>query len=439
MTLELHVWGPAFGLPSIDAECLATVTYFAQTLSAADYLLVQSSPSAVPSHHLPALYNPSTVTWISGFDPIVTYLSTLQPPSYHHPDVTTLPSRVYADSQAYKALLTSSAAPLLALSLYVSSANYSETTRPAYSAILPFPLPWTEPLAVRAAMAARAAHLGMSSLDTDAEMERLEKEEREREAAGWVQIPKALRKAVGGQNSGVKGQLSPEMKRRIKLEGLAAEVFDVLGEVDLLEEEDGEEEEEEAKEGGARIKVTLETKCLAFAYLALMLLPEVPRPWLKEVLQKKYAGLCKFVLEYRRKTFPESGKVLPWADRESDPAVSACDSALSIVGRFVRAVVDDIPMLGREWSRWWALRQRRVAEENSTETQLVIRRSVGESERRLLLAGAGLTLLAINVAGLGIYWYRYRGLLGAPLQTWHRPLVGLGSFGAAGAMFAGLA
>lgn len=284
-------------------------------------------------------------------------------------------------------------------------------------------------------MAARAAHLGMSSLDTDAEMERLEKEEREREAAGWVQIPKALRKAIG-QNTGVKGQLSPEMKRRIKLEGLAAEVFDVLGEIDFLEEE---EEQGEEEEGRKRIKVTLETKCLAFAYLALMLLPDVPRPWLKEVLQRKYAGLCEFVVEYRKKTFPESGKVLPWADKETDPAVSAADSALSVVGRFVRAVVDDIPTLGREWTRWWSLRQRRVAEETSTESQqLVVRRSVGESERGLLLAGVGLTMMAVNVVGLGIYWYRYRGLLGAPLQTWHKPLVGLSSLGAAGAMFAGL-
>lgn len=437
MTLELHVWGPAFGLPSIDAECLATVTYFAQTLSAADYLLVQSSPSAVPYHHLPALYNPSTATWTSGFDPIVSYLSTLQPPSFHHPDVTTLPPRVHADSQAYKALLTSSAAPLLALSLYVSSANYAEITRPAYSAILPFPLPWTEPLAVRAAMAARAAHLGMSSLDTDAEMERLEKEEREREAAGWVQIPKALRKVVG-QNPGVKGQLSPEMKRRIKLEGLAAEVFDVLGEIDFLDESTEEEEDKEDDGNGRRRKVTLETKCLAFAYLALMLLPDVPRPWLKEVLQRKYAGLCKFVMEYRKKTSPGSGKMLSWAGRETDPAVSAADSALSVIGRFLRAVVDDIPTLGREWTRWWSLRQRRVAEETSTESQLVVRRSVGESERGLLLAGVGLTMMAVNVVGLGIYWYRYRGLLGAPLQTWHKPLVGLSSLGAAGAMFAGL-
>lgn len=52
MTLQLHVWGPAFGLPSIDAECLAAIAYVAQTLSPADYQLIQSSPSAVPTRTL---------------------------------------------------------------------------------------------------------------------------------------------------------------------------------------------------------------------------------------------------------------------------------------------------------------------------------------------------------------------------------------------------
>lgn len=27
MVLELHIWGPGFGLPSIDAQCLAAVAY----------------------------------------------------------------------------------------------------------------------------------------------------------------------------------------------------------------------------------------------------------------------------------------------------------------------------------------------------------------------------------------------------------------------------
>lgn len=32
MVLELHVWGPAFGLPSIEPECVATVAYCQQVI-----------------------------------------------------------------------------------------------------------------------------------------------------------------------------------------------------------------------------------------------------------------------------------------------------------------------------------------------------------------------------------------------------------------------
>lgn len=27
MVLELHIWGPAFGLPSLDPQCLAAIAY----------------------------------------------------------------------------------------------------------------------------------------------------------------------------------------------------------------------------------------------------------------------------------------------------------------------------------------------------------------------------------------------------------------------------
>lgn len=49
MVLRLHVWGPAFGLPSIDAECLATITYLAWALPTSEWELVATSPSAVPT------------------------------------------------------------------------------------------------------------------------------------------------------------------------------------------------------------------------------------------------------------------------------------------------------------------------------------------------------------------------------------------------------
>lgn len=47
MVLELHVWGPAFGLPSIDAQCLATIAYFTQTVPKTEWVLVASSDPAV--------------------------------------------------------------------------------------------------------------------------------------------------------------------------------------------------------------------------------------------------------------------------------------------------------------------------------------------------------------------------------------------------------
>lgn len=48
--LELHVWGSAFGLPSIDPECLAIVTYLRNSLPAADWRLIPSNdPSISPS------------------------------------------------------------------------------------------------------------------------------------------------------------------------------------------------------------------------------------------------------------------------------------------------------------------------------------------------------------------------------------------------------
>ncbi len=47
MVLELHVWGPAFSLPSIDAQCLATIAYFTQAVPKGQWVLVASSDPAL--------------------------------------------------------------------------------------------------------------------------------------------------------------------------------------------------------------------------------------------------------------------------------------------------------------------------------------------------------------------------------------------------------
>ena len=53
MVLELHVWGPAFGLPSIDPACIATVAYFNRIVPHGQWTLVadydsSSSPQGKP-------------------------------------------------------------------------------------------------------------------------------------------------------------------------------------------------------------------------------------------------------------------------------------------------------------------------------------------------------------------------------------------------------
>ncbi|KAK4100754.1 hypothetical protein N658DRAFT_472870 [Parathielavia hyrcaniae] len=420
MVLQLHVWGPAFGLPSLDAECLAAIALLAQTLGRADYQLIQSSPSAVPTQHLPTLHNPSTSTWTSGYRAIASHIQTHPPPtsrdssSSFSSSTSTPPPRkadaaAAADSTAYTAFLTAHAAPLLSLSLYVSSANYAAATRPAYSAVLPLPLPWTEPPAVRAAMARRAEHLGMSSLDTDAASASTAEEDggSKRSAMvgmeGWVDVPgaAAVRIRRSSKMAGVAGSLSPEQKRRIRLEGLAGEVLDVLGEVAW-----------EGQEVGAR--------CLAWGYLALMLLPDVPRPWLREIMEGRYSGLCEFVREFKAEVFPAGGE-LPWVEG------GETQSAIGVGARFARGVLAEVPVIAEQWTRWWAGRNRRqVMASKGPRTQ-------GGGDV-LLPLGAGLGLTAV---GAGVFFYRGLPPFGEAVQVWRKPVVTLSSFGAAGAMFSG--
>jgi sorting and assembly machinery component 37 len=73
MVLELHVWGPAFSLPSIEAQCLATIAYFSLAVPKDAWVLIASSdPSVSPTNELPAVKNGTT--WVSRFRNIVDYL-----------------------------------------------------------------------------------------------------------------------------------------------------------------------------------------------------------------------------------------------------------------------------------------------------------------------------------------------------------------------------
>ena len=54
MVLELHVWGPAFSLPSIEPECLAAIAYLRLLVPQDEWVLIAScddtlSPTSTPN------------------------------------------------------------------------------------------------------------------------------------------------------------------------------------------------------------------------------------------------------------------------------------------------------------------------------------------------------------------------------------------------------
>ncbi|KAJ2976327.1 hypothetical protein NUW58_g8114 [Xylaria curta] len=162
MSLQLHVWGPAFGLESIDAECLAIIAAFRHIFSSDEWSLIASNDTSLnPDHTLPALFHDGT--WIPGYENIVTFLvhhitSCANPLADNH-----LTPQQKADLLAYSSYLTTRGSGLVALSLYASPNAWVELTRPAYSALLPFPLTWTIPTAIRAAAIEKAESLGMAT------------------------------------------------------------------------------------------------------------------------------------------------------------------------------------------------------------------------------------------------------------------------------------
>jgi sorting and assembly machinery component 37 len=99
MSIELHVYGPGFSLPSIDPQCLSAIAYLSQAVPRGEWSLIASGDPAVsPTKELPALRHGSA--WIGGFTRIVEYLRSYNAEWDLDMD---LDARQKADSVAYVA------------------------------------------------------------------------------------------------------------------------------------------------------------------------------------------------------------------------------------------------------------------------------------------------------------------------------------------------
>ncbi|OAL56606.1 hypothetical protein IQ07DRAFT_554681 [Pyrenochaeta sp. DS3sAY3a] len=305
MVLELHIWGPAFGLPSIEPECIATVAYCQRVIPDGQWALVADhNPSVGSTESLPILFDDGVAT-ATGFEDIVSYLRNhLGIPNDLDADLT---SRQRTDRTAFIAFLQSTATPLIDLSLYVSAENYNTTTSSAYTAILPWYANYTVPPKRRELARTRTAHLGLSSLDVDTNA----KEDFTPGRGTASSEFEAAKRAAGipteghpntlsmGRGAGIGGLFGRQVyAARFTLDPLSNELLeplsDLLGKNNYL----------------LRGDHPSSLDCLAFGYLSLLYFPNMPQAWIKEAIETKHPRIVSY-LHRLRQDFFKSEEIKP--------------------------------------------------------------------------------------------------------------------------------
>ena len=272
--MQLHVLGPAFGLPSIDAECVAAVAIF-QLRTPEGWRLILTHDL---SRRLPFLVDGDEC--VEGFKDIASYLSNKSTSTS-----SDLDQKQRADSTAISSFIESHAQTLLDISLFVSSDNYT-TTRSAFTKILPWYENYIIPPRRRAEARTRTEHLGISSIDVDDVHEDLINRPSSLDV-GKEQSFEAESKQRASlllpRRNTVRSLLRrPEHSAVFKLHALAENFFGALQ--DMLGD----------KPCFLGTNEPQMVDCFVYAYLAMMLYPTLPQDWLATTMRKKSDKLVRF-------------------------------------------------------------------------------------------------------------------------------------------------
>jgi sorting and assembly machinery component 37 len=321
------------------------------------------------------------------------------------------------NSCRFSSFLESRGQPILDLSLYVSSENYTTCTRKAYSEILPWPNAWITPPKLRAVAKKRSQHLGLSSLDINTAHEEVTEESKL-----TAQIPKSLRKP----KETVSSLLGKSTHRnQFRLDAVTSEFFEPLD--DLL-----------ADKKWLISDTVASVDCLAIGYLALMHAPQLPHDWLRRAMEKKYPTLGKWTAQVVRSTFgdpinpshalsplPEGnrqgGRGLPW-QAPVRPTITAIASSI------LDNTIDALPIV----SQLRANKQLRKSSQEDPELEDYERNQLAvmatnrnrELYSQIFVIGAGI--------GTFVGYLFWVGILQLPKRRSHDN--GKRDFGAAGAM-----
>ena len=167
-------------------------------------------------------------------------------------------------------------APLLDAYLFTTSENYLKTTRPALSNLLPWPLTWTVTPTLHAEARARTERLGISA----SEILAAETHEASTASTGSDIVPKSLRTTKESLSNLMR---RPEHASRFRLEAMADHFLKPLR--SLISDQQYMMSPSQMSS----------LDCVAIAYLALMLQPDAPQPWLRDIILQRYPALETYV------------------------------------------------------------------------------------------------------------------------------------------------
>ncbi|CAI6081205.1 unnamed protein product [Clonostachys chloroleuca] len=386
--LELYVWGQAFGLASIDPECLAIIAYLHHAAPKSGWRIIPfNDPSTSPLDHLPALKHDGV--WTNGFRQIVNYVKSH---SLCRDLDENLSAAQQADNVAYSAHLSCHAALLLDVTLYLSAANWSATTLPAYSKFLPYPIVWTIPPLIRAEATKRVEHLGLAELDSD-----FDPSSSLHLSTGREFLPESFRRSLPvGTKKTVREEMTPEQLAAIRLTSLTEDCLSILD--DLLPPSG-----DNVRFFGSEVS---SLDCLAFGYLALLHDAPVPRPFVKDWVEQNRPRISSFVANMKASLVG-----LPFSSTERL-------GVLRVGARTLETIILNGPELGAQ-----LIRGMLRTEEGAT--------NIGQ---RTLVFAMG-ALAASATMGYGYHYYRSLQPFGLRTQVWTAPRApSLSQFGELGSI-----
>ncbi|KAF8985805.1 hypothetical protein BGZ46_001773 [Entomortierella lignicola] len=250
---ELYIFGEAFGLPSIDPQCLALIAYLNVVLPN-EYTLIACNDAALsPTGELPMLYDGKN--WIAGTNRIITYLS-----KTGHDADEILSRESKAKSISYQALIDETLTDALLFSWFADSENFVGATRKAYSSLLSFPGRYYIPIEMKKKAVRRAKKYGGTIESGGSVLAHAE----------HTEIYDAARKCYG-----------------VLCRQLGEQTYFF----------------------GTDKPTTLDAK--VFGYLALQLYPEIPNPRFRMILTSQYPRLVEYCDRYREEFLTNVPKALP--------------------------------------------------------------------------------------------------------------------------------